>query len=306
MSKVVIKTGMKSLIQKARKERWGYAYAFIAPIIILFGLFRVYPSIETLIFSFFDVNIISKTYTPVGFENFGKLIEDSSFMLAVRNTFVYAFFIVLVSTAIGMVLASIFNSKMKGAGVFKAVYFAPFITSTVAAAVVWGYLYDPKFGLFNMIFRLLSLPPRGWIASSKDALMSIIIFSIWKTVGYNMVLFIAGLQNIPKDFYEAATIDGAGPVTKFLRITVPLLAPTTIFVLMYNTILSLKVFDQVFVLTAGGPADASTVVVLQIYKQAFENYRFGYAASMAFILFIFIILLTIIQFAASRKWEVRI
>jgi ABC-type polysaccharide transport system permease subunit len=213
MSKVVIKTGMKSLIQKARKERWGYAYAFIAPIIILFGLFRVYPSIETLAFSFFDVNIISKTYTPVGFENFGKLIEDSSFMLAVRNTFVYAFFIVLVSTAIGMVLASIFNSKMKGAGVFKAVYFAPFITSTVAAAVVWGYLYDPKFGLFNMILRLLSLPPRGWIASSKDALMSIIIFSIWKTVGYNMVLFIAGLQNIPKDFYEAATIDGAGPVT---------------------------------------------------------------------------------------------
>ncbi|HOV64292.1 MAG TPA: sugar ABC transporter permease, partial [Spirochaetia bacterium] len=149
-----------------------------------------------------------------------------------------------------------------------------------------------------------SLPPRGWIASSEDALMSIIIFSIWKTVGYNMVLFIAGLQNISKDFYEAATIDGAGPITKFFRITVPLLAPTTIFVVMYNTILSLKVFDQVFVLTSGGPADASTVIVLQIYKQAFENYQFGYAAAMAFILFIIIIILTILQFKASKKWEV--
>ncbi len=295
---------MKSLLVRARKEKWGYAYAFIAPIVILFGLFRVYPSIETLIFSFFDVNIISKTYTPVGLANFARLLDDSSFMLAMKNTLLYAVYIVVVSTVIGMVLASIFNSKMKGAGVFKAVYFAPFITSTVAAAVVWGYLYDPKFGLFNMILRLLSLPPRGWIASSEDALMSIIIFSIWKTVGYNMVLFIAGLQNISKDFYEAATIDGAGPITKFFRITVPLLAPTTIFVVMYNTILSLKVFDQVFVLTSGGPADASTVIVLQIYKQAFENYQFGYAAAMAFILFIIIIILTILQFKASKKWEV--
>jgi len=203
-----------------------------------------------------------------------------------------------------MVLASMFSSKMKLSGLFKAVYFVPFITATVAAAVVWSYLYDPKFGLFNMILKLLGFPGRHWLTSSKEALGSIIIFSIWKYLGYNMVIFIAGLQNIPDAFYEAATIDGAGALAKFFRITIPLLAPTIVFVVIYNTILSLKVFDQVFVLTAGGPAGASTVVVLELYEMAFMHYRFGYAASMAFVLFLLIMIITVIQYAASRRWEV--
>jgi multiple sugar transport system permease protein len=193
---------------------------------------------------------------------------------------------------------------MRGAALFKAAYFAPFITSTVAAAVVWTFLYNPRFGLFNSILELVGLPGRSWISSSKDALASIIIFSIWKTVGYNMVIFVSGLQSIPDSFHEAAIIDGAGGIRRFFAISLPLVAPTAIFVVMYNTILALKVFDQVFVLTAGGPADATTVVVLQIYKQAFENYRFGYAASMAFVLFVIIISITVAQYRLSRRWEV--
>ncbi|HUV07250.1 MAG TPA: sugar ABC transporter permease [Spirochaetia bacterium] len=296
---------MVNFITRVRKQHWHYAYLFISPVVIFFGLFRVFPAIQTLFFSFFDVNIVAKKLKWVGLKNFVLLLDDTSFLKAISNTFIYAFYIVLVSAFIGIVLASLFTSKMKLAGLFKAVYFVPFITATVAAAVVWGFLYDPKFGLFNMILKLLRLPTRHWIASSKDALMSIIIFSVWKTLGYNMVIFIAGLQNIPEAFYEAATIDGAGPLTKFFRLTIPLLAPTIIFVVIYNTILALKVFDQVFVLTAGGPAEASTVVVLQIYNQAFLHYRFGYASAMAFVLFVVVITVTVIQHTISRRWEVQ-
>ena len=295
---------MPSILGTIRKNRWHYAYLFILPILLVFGLFRIYPSIQTLVYSFFDINLVAKSLKPVGLKNFLLLVHDATFLKAVKNTFIFALAIVFCSTAIGLVLASLFTSRMRGAAVLKAVYFAPFITSTVAAAVVWTFLYNPRFGLFNGILAIFGLPGRSWISSSKDALASIIIFSIWKTVGYNMIIFIAGLQNIPDSLHEAGIIDGAGGIRRFFSISLPLVAPTAIFVVMYNTILALKVFDQVFVLTAGGPADATTVVVLQIYKQAFENYRFGYAASMAFVLFVIIIAITVIQYRLSRRWEV--
>jgi ABC-type sugar transport system permease subunit len=295
---------MPSILGTIRKNRWHYAYLFILPILVVFGLFRIYPSIQTLVYSFFDINLVAKTLKSVALKNFLLLVHDATFLKAVKNTLIFALYIVFCSSAIGLVLASLFTSRMRGAAVLKAVYFAPFITSTVAAAVVWTFLYNPRFGLFNSMLEIFGLPGRSWISSSKDALTSIIIFSIWKTVGYNMVIFIAGLQNIPESFHEAAIIDGAGGIRRFFAISIPLVAPTAVFVVMYNTILALKVFDQVFVLTAGGPADATTVVVLQIYKQAFENYRFGYAASMAFVLFVIIITATVLQYRLSRRWEV--
>ena len=295
---------MPGILGTIRKNRWHYAYLFILPILLVFGVFRIYPSLQTLLYSFFDINLVARTLKPVGLRNFLLLAHDGTFLRAISNTVIFTLYIVVVSTAIGLVLASMFTSRMRGSSVFKAVYFAPFITSTVAAAVVWTFLYNPRFGLFNAILQLVGLPTRGWISSSKDALTSIIIFSIWKTVGYNMVIFIAGLQNIPDSFHEAAIIDGAGGIRRFFTISIPLVAPTTVFVVMYNTILALKVFDQVFVLTAGGPAESTTVVVLQIYKQAFENYRFGYASSMAFVLFGIIIMATVAQYRLSRRWEV--
>ncbi len=295
---------MRRFLATVRRNRWHTAYLYIAPVLVVFGMFRVFPAIQTLVFSFFKVNLVSGKHQWVGLKNFSLLLHDTFFIKAIDNTLIYALYIVLISGFLALVLSSLFTSKMKLGSLFKAVYFVPFITSTVAAAVVWSYLYDPKFGLFNMILKMVGLPTRGWIASSRDALMSVIIFSIWKYVGYNMVIIIAGLQNIPDVYYEAATIDGAGPLTKFFRLTIPLLTPTIVFVVIYNSILSLKVFDQVFVLTSGGPAKASTVVVLELYEMAFLHYRFGYAASMAFVLFLIIITITLIQYFVTRKWEV--
>jgi multiple sugar transport system permease protein len=289
----------------AQRRRALVGLLFVLPVMVSFGVFRIYPAIQTLAFSFFNVDILTHHNRFIGPANFQGLLADPTFGRAILNTLLFTVWIVSLSTIIGMVLGAFFTSNLPLAGFFKAVYFMPFITATVAAAMVWSFLYDPRFGLFNMLLRLAGLPAHRWLTSSKEALSSVIIFSVWKTVGYNMVLFVAGLKSLPGSVYEAATIDGAGALTKFFCITAPLLAPTTIFVVIYNTILALRVFDQVFVLTSGGPAEATNVVVLQIYNEAFVHFRFGYAASMALVLFVGILGITIAQFTLSRRWEVQ-
>jgi ABC-type sugar transport system permease subunit len=280
------------------------AYLFIAPIVILFGIFRVYPSIQTLAYSFFRVELLRGRFTFIGFENFFDLLSDKIFLKAVVNTLIYVISIVPISAGLALILAVLFNTHFRLKELFKAIYFAPMVTSTVAAAMVWLWLYNPQFGLFNVILKLFGFPAQPWLMSSHQALPSIIIFSIWKSLGYNLIIYIAGLQAIPDVYYEAARIDGAGSVQQFFKITLPLLTPTTTFILIYNSILSFQVFDQVFVLTGGGPAYATTVVVLELYQQAFLKYRFGYASAMAMVLFLFILSITIGQYTISKKKEV--
>jgi multiple sugar transport system permease protein len=203
-----------------------------------------------------------------------------------------------------LILAVLFNAKFHLKEFFKAVYFSPMVTSTVAAAMVWWWMYNPQFGIFNVLLRLVGIPDQPWLMSSRTALPSVIIFSVWKTLGYNMIIYLAGLQAIPPQFYEAATIDGASAFGRFRRITVPLLAPTTTFILIYNSIIAFQVFDQVFVLTGGGPANSTNVVVMDLYRQAFERYNFGYAAAEAMVLFLFIMAITVVQYLYSQRFEV--
>ncbi len=292
------------LVGRMRRRHYLHAYLFIAPVIVLFGLFRIWPSIQTLYFSFFNVELLKGRLTFVGLENFVDLIRDELFVGAIKHTLIFALAIVPISAALGMILAVLFNEEFRLKELFKAFYFAPMVTSTVAAAVVWWWLYNPQFGLFNVILKLLHLPAQPWLLSSQMALPAVILFSIWKTLGYNMVIYVAGLQGIPQEFYEAATIDGAGPLNRFFRITLPLLAPTTTFVFIYNSIFAFQAFDQIYVLTGGGPAHATSVVVLELYNQAFQRYRFGYASAEAMVLFLFILAVTIVQYVYSRRTEV--
>ena len=281
-----------------------HAYLFIAPVIILFGLFRVWPSIQTLLYSFYKVELLRDRFTFIGLENFYSLFDDEIFHRATVNTLTYVITIVPISAFLGLALAVLFNTKFHLREFFKAVYFSPMVTSTVAAAMVWWWMYNPQFGIFNVLLKLVHLPEQPWLMSSHMALTSIIIFSVWKNLGYNMIIYLAGLQAIPPQFYEAATIDGAGPLKRFRHVTIPLLAPTTTFILIYDTILALQVFDQVFVLTGGGPAGSTNVVVLDLYRQAFERYNFGYAAAEAMVLFLFILAVTILQYYYSKRYEV--
>jgi ABC-type sugar transport system permease subunit len=286
------------------RRHYLHAYAFISPVIILFVLFRVWPSAQTLYFSFFKVELLRHRLTFLGLGNFLDMLQDDVFRQALQNTLVYAAVIVPVSAALAMVLAVLFVEEFRLKEFFKAVYFSPTVTSTTAAAVVWSWMYNPQYGVFNVFLRLLHLPPQPWLLSSHQALSAIIIFSVWKALGYNMVIYLAGLQAIPSMFYEAATLDGASPLQRFVSVTVPLLAPTTIFIIIYNMIFALQVFDQVFVLTGGGPANSTNIVVLELYHQAFQRYRFGYASAEATLLFVIILSVTIAQHLYSRRFEV--
>lgn len=286
------------------RKKYFHAYLFIAPIVIFFGIFRLYPSIQTLIYAFFKVELLRHSFTFTGLDNFSSLLEDKIFLKSFVNTLKYVAFTVPISTGAGIIIAVILNTKLRFNNLLKAVYFSPYITSAVAAALVWWWLYNPQFGFFNAILKLLHLPLQPWLNSSRQALTSVIIFSIWKIIGYNMIIFIAGLQAIPEAYYEAAKIDGANPLMRFFKITLPLLTPTTTFILIYNTILTFQVFDQIFILTGGGPAHSTTVVVLELYQQAFLKYRFGYAAAMAMVLFICILGITITQYFISEKKEI--
>jgi multiple sugar transport system permease protein len=287
-----------------RRRYLLHAYLFIAPVVLLFGVFRVIPAVQTLLYSVYKVELLRGRFTFIGLDNFRALLADPGFGQATVNTLVYVAAIVPISAGLGLGLAVLFDTRFRLRELFKAVYFAPMVTSTAAAAMVWWWLYNPQFGLFNVLLRLAHLPDQPWLMSSRTALTAIIIFSVWKSLGYNMIIYLAGLQSIPPQFYEAATIDGAGGLMRFWRISVPLLAPTTTFLLIYNSILAFQVFDQVFVLTSGGPANATNVVVLELYRQAFERYNFGYAGAEATVLFLLILGVTLVQWIYSKRFEV--
>ena len=290
--------------RRARARYLLHAYLFVAPVILLFGVFRVVPAVQTLLYSVYKVELVRGRFTFIGLENFRELTSDPAFRKAAVNTLVYVATIVPVSAVLGLLLAVLFNTRFRLRELLKAVYFAPMVTSTAAAAMVWWWLYNPQFGLFNVLLRLVGIADQPWLMSSRTALTAIIIFSVWKTLGYNMIIYLAGLQSIPQEFYEAATIDGAGALGRFWRISVPLLAPTTTFLLIYNGILAFQVFDQVFVLTGGGPAGSTNVVVMEIYRQAFERYNMGYAAAEATVLFALILGVTVLQYVYSKRFEV--
>ncbi len=291
-------------LARLRSRHILHAYLFIAPVVVLFGIFRVAPSVQTLLYSFYKVELLRGRFTFIGLDNFRSIFADEIFRQATVNTLTYVVAIVPLSAFLGLLLAVLFNAEFRLKEFLKAVYFAPMVTSTVAAAMVWWWMYNPQFGIFNVVLRLVGVPDQPWLMSSRMALPSIIIFSVWKTLGYNMIIYLAGLQAIPPQFYEAATIDGASAVGRFWRITIPLLAPTTTFIIIYNSILAFQVFDQVFVLTGGGPANSTNVVVLDLYRQAFERYNFGYAAAEAMVLFLFIMGITLLQYVYSKRFEV--
>ena len=299
--------GKRSLRQVLTRlhTRWIlHAYLFIAPVVLLFGLFRVIPSVQTLVYSFYRVELLRHRFTFIGLENFRAMLTDEIFQRATANTLIYVATIVPVSAILGLLLAVLFNAQFRLKELFKAIYFSPMVTSTVAAAMVWWWLYNPQFGLFNVLLRLVHIPDQPWLMSSRMALPSIIIFSVWKTLGYNMIIYLAGLQAIPQQFYEAATIDGASAFKRFWRISVPLLAPTTTFILIYNSILAFQVFDQIFVLTGGGPANSTNVVVLELYRQAYKRFNFGYASAEAMVLFVFVLGVTVMQYIYTKRFEV--
>ena len=284
-----------------RRKEALVALTMLAPNLIGLIIFMVIPAIASIVIGFTNWNMVSSP-SFVGFGNFKELFSDGLFWKTLKNTSIYVFWKVPVNVFISLVIATLMNKKMYGRGLFRAILFLPMIASSVSVALLWQPLFDTTNGVLNVALRAIGLNGSKWIYSEKTSMMSLVMVALWKEIGYYMVMFLAGLQNIPSTYYEAADIDGASPVQKFFRITVPLISPTTFFVVIISIIGSFQIFDLTTVLTAGGPADSTYTTIMYVYKAGFNFFRMGYASAISTILFIIILILTLLQNSLSKKW----
>lgn len=287
---------------KRKIKNTATAYLFLLPNLIGFLIFTLIPILCSLALSVMEWDS-SNPMVFVGLENFKRLFTDDTFKISLWNTVYYSIFTVPLTMVSALALAMILNQKLKGINIFRTVFFFPHVASLVAIAVVWNLLFHPTLGPINNILRAIGISnPPGWTASVDWAMPVVIIVSIWKSMGYYMILYLSGLQAIPRELYEAAKVDGANAFQRFKNITLPMLTPTTFFVSIMLTIACFKVFDLVSVMTNGGPGRATNVLVYNIYNTAFVNYEFGYASAISMVLFVIVLVITVIQFRAEKKW----
>jgi multiple sugar transport system permease protein len=289
--------------QKRKIKNNLVGYSFILPNLIGYTIFIFLPVCFSLILSVMEWDGSRNPMVFVGLENFKRLINDSTFRISFANTIKYAIFTVPITVVASLLLAVLLNKKIKGIAVFRTSFFFPYIASLVAVGAVWNMLFQPEYGPINNLLRTIGIanPPR-WVVSTKWAMMAVIIVSIWKFMGYYMIVYLAALQGISPALYEAASIDGANGWRKLRYITIPLLTPTTFFVMMMLTIQCFKVFDLIYVMTGGGPGRSTNVLVNFIYNSAFVKFEFGYASAAAIVLFVIVLVVTLIQFKGEKKF----
>lgn len=278
------------------------AFYFLLPNIIGFMVFTLIPVVWSIALSFVKWGGRGPV-TFVGLRNYINLFTYSNFTIALWNTIVYTVGTVPIIIILALVIAFIVESGLKGASAIRAAFFFPHISSIVAISVVWQLLYAKNGSLNNFLVSIGFSNPPAWLSDQRWALPAIMIMIIWKGIGYYMIIYLAGLKSIDKTLYEAATVDGCNTFQRFTKITIPQLRPVTFYITIMAIINSFQVFTPIYIMTKGGPGRATTVLVLQIYKDAFENYQFGYASAEAMILFACILIVTLIQFQAQKKYE---
>jgi multiple sugar transport system permease protein len=287
---------------RLRRRETTAAYGFLLPNLIGFAIFTFFPVLAALLISMTDWDLLQAP-TWVGLENYQTLLTDPLFGKVLTNTALYVLGTVPLQMALALLVALALNQRIPGQLFFRTAYFMPVVASTVAVALVWRWIFNYDFGLLNSFLYMIGIQdPPNWLGSTRTALISIIIMSIWQQVGYSMVLFLAGLQGVPQQLYEAAEIDGAGSWGRFFYITLPMLSPTTFFILIIGIINSFQVFDQALIMTQGGPANATNTIVYHIYRNAFQFFKMGYASAMAWVLFAVIFVVTLLQFRVQRRW----
>ena len=272
------------------------AWIFILPAILGTFIFIVIPVIFSFGLSFTEWDLLNPIKF-VGIENYKLLFKDGLFYKILTNTVVFALSTSILGVIIPLILASILNSKIRGSELFKTSYFLPFITPMVVIGIIWAWIFDPNIGLLNQVLHINI----NWLYDSKFALPALIIVSVWKLIGYNMIIFLSSLSSISNSMFEAAKIDGANAFQTFKNVTIPLLSPTIFFVIIITAISSFQVFDLIYLMTQGGPFDSTNVLVYAIYKNAFEYFNVGKASAIAYVLFAIILVLTLIQWSLRKK-----
>jgi multiple sugar transport system permease protein len=284
------------------------AYLFLAPALILIGGFFFLPVVAALVLSFTDFDIYSIASLDnarfVGVRNYLQLLSTPVFWKALGNTFYFALVGGPLTVAASLGAALLVNAPLvRFKTLFRTVYFVPFVTTLVAIAIVWRYLYHTRYGLLNYGLGRIGIGPIDWLGDPRWAMPAIILMAVWKNFGYNMLIFIAGLQSIPEELYEAARIDGARALQRFRHVTLPQLGPTLLFVSVITMIGYFQLFVEPYVMTAGGPLRSTTSVVLLMYEEGFRWWRMGFAAAVAFVLFVIILIATLVQFRVQRRAE---
>lgn len=291
----------KSVLWRMRRN-WS-AYAFLSVPLLLFMVFTVFALLFAFYLTFHEWNALEPDTPYVGLRNYSDMIADESFRGAIVNTFYFTAVSVPVTMAIGLLIALLLNLPLRGRGFLRTLYFLPVVTPFVVVAILWKWLYNGDFGLFNFYLLKTHLidSPLLFLSDQHLAMPSVILMSIWSGVGFSMVIYLAALQAVPEDLYEAARVDGASAASRLLYITVPMLRPTTLFLAVIGIIGAFQVFTQIFVMTSGGPAEKTTTVVYFIYLAAFKFYEFGYASTLSFGLLAILLVFTIIQLRIYRK-----
>ncbi len=294
-------TGNRQILRMMRKE-WT-AYLFLLPSLLQFAVLMVFPVIFSFYLSFHEWNILEPAKPFVGLDNYTRLLGDRRVRQAIFNTVYYTVVSVPATLFCGLLIALLLNNQIRGRGLFRAMYYLPGVTSAVAVAVVWKWIFNGDFGLINyylMEIGLISEPIR-WLTDPNLAMPAVIIVSVWGGVGGCMIIYLAGLQAIPDEMYDAAKVDGAGPVRMLFSITIPLLAPATFFLLITSIIGAFQQFGLPYLLTAGGPVGRTTTIAYYLYTSAFKNFEMGYAAAMSYVLFAMIFGFTLLHMRFSYR-----
>lgn len=289
--------------KKSRKKEYGWGYLMISPLVLGLGIFYFYPVFKVFFDSFHEVGVFNKTKW-IGLANYEKMFQDPVMWQALGNTVKYVIIIVPSTIILALILATFLNMGIKGRSFFRVVYFIPAITMGAAVAMIWRWMYNGDYGIINFILNKLGMESVQFLSDPSTALVSISIVSIWSTVGYNMIILLAGIQGISKSYYEAAEIDGANGVKQFFHVTLPLVTPTLFFVMITSLISTFQTFDTIYMMVnkKSLAMEATQSMVVYFYRNAFEYSKKGYASALAVFLFLIIMVITAIQMKMQKKW----
>jgi multiple sugar transport system permease protein/sn-glycerol 3-phosphate transport system permease protein len=294
-------TTRASLLRRIFGGEWLLFLLFIAPNFLLFAIFTYWPMIENVRLSMQDWDLISPVRTFVGLDNYRYLWHDNTFHKVIINTFYFTIGAVGISLVLGLVVALLLNQPLRGRDGARAVVFAPTLLSGAAIGIVWAYIFDPRYGLLAVALSWFHVSSPDWLNRPEWAMPALIIVYVWKNVGFAAVIYLAGLQGIPKDLYEAAKVDGAGVLWRFRSVTLPMLSPISFFLVVTSILSSFQAFDIIRVMTSGGPVDATNTLIYYVYEQGFVAFNAGRSAAAALVLFVLMMIITLVQMRYTEQ-----
>ena len=290
---------------RRKRKDWKYSgkvLLFVFPALIPLTVFWIYPILRSLFISFTNWDYMSPTYDFVFLDNFIALFHDSRFYDALLNTLLFTLGTLIPTLIGGLLLALLLQRNFRGSGIYKFILFSPWVTPTVAISIVWGWIFEPDTGIANAVLQFFHLPGLQWIQSSDTALLAVIIVTVWKSIGYAMIFYLSALEKVPAELYEACGLDGARKWQRFRDITIPSISPTTFFLMIITMVNSLQAYDQIQILTQGGPSGSTRTLLYMYYQLGFEEFDMGQATAVAMVMIVLTVGLSAIQFRASKKW----